>query len=217
MTSKLTKKDYEDAVEAVLDPARKKRKFRETVELQIGLKDYDPKKDKRFSGAIRLPNICKDTYKICIIGDAAHIDEAKALKLDYIDVDGVTKFNKDKKLIKRWAKKYDLLLATDAIAKKLPKIMGPTLNKIGMFPSVITHKDPLKDKIQEIKTTVKFQLKKVLCIHVPVGHGDLTKDEMRTNLTLSVNFLISLLKKQWNNVKSLTVKTTMGKPYRLYG
>jgi len=181
------------------------------------LKDYDPKKDKRFSGAIRLPSICKDTYKICIIGDAAHIDEAKALKLDYIDVDGVTKFNKDKKIIKKWAKKYDLLLATDAIAKKLPKIMGPTLNKIGMFPSVITHKEPLKDKINEIKTTVKFQLKKVLCIHVPIGHAELNKDELRTNLTISVNFLISLLKKQWNNVKSLTVKTTMGKPYRLYG
>lgn len=31
----------------------KKRKFRETVELQIALKNYDPQKDKRFSGTIR--------------------------------------------------------------------------------------------------------------------------------------------------------------------
>ena len=216
MTSKLTRKDYEDCVAAVLKP-EKARKFRETIELQIGLKDYDPKKDKRFSGAIRLPSICKDTYKICVIGDVAHIEEAQALKLDTIDTEGVTKFNKDKKLIKKWAKKYDLLLATDAIAKKLPKIMGPTLNKIGMFPSVITHKEPLKDKINEIRTTVKFQLKKVLCIHVPIGHLGLTADELRTNLTMAVNFLISLLKKQWNNVKSLTVKSTMGKPFKLYG
>jgi large subunit ribosomal protein L10Ae len=54
--------------------------------------------------------------------------------------------------------------------------MGPTLNKIGMFPQVITHKDPLKDKISELKTTVKFQLKKVLCIHVAIGHAELDKD-----------------------------------------
>jgi ribosomal protein L1 len=27
---------------------RKKRRFRETIELQIGLRDYDPDKDKRF-------------------------------------------------------------------------------------------------------------------------------------------------------------------------
>lgn len=33
---------------------RKERKFLETVELQIGMRDYDP--DKRFNGTVRLPN-----------------------------------------------------------------------------------------------------------------------------------------------------------------
>ena len=35
----------------------KKRNFLETVELQIGLKNYDPQRDKRFSGTIRLPKV----------------------------------------------------------------------------------------------------------------------------------------------------------------
>lgn len=30
-----------------------KRNFTETVELQIGLKNYDPQRDKRFAGSIR--------------------------------------------------------------------------------------------------------------------------------------------------------------------
>ena len=34
--------------------SRKQRKFLETVELQIGLRDYDP--DKRFNGNLRLPH-----------------------------------------------------------------------------------------------------------------------------------------------------------------
>lgn len=29
------------------------RRFLETVELQIGLKNYDPQKDKRFSGTVK--------------------------------------------------------------------------------------------------------------------------------------------------------------------
>ena len=33
----------------------KQRKFTETIELQIGLKNYDPQKDKRFSGTVKLP------------------------------------------------------------------------------------------------------------------------------------------------------------------
>lgn len=41
---------------------RKKRKFNETVELQIGLRDYDP--DKRFTGTVRLPNPIKSNLSV---------------------------------------------------------------------------------------------------------------------------------------------------------
>ena len=42
-------------MDSVLEGAKeKKRKFRETVELQIVLKNYDPQKDKRFSGTVKL-------------------------------------------------------------------------------------------------------------------------------------------------------------------
>lgn len=46
-------------VQQLLDYSQneKKRNFLETVELQIGLKNYDPQRDKRFSGTIKLPSI----------------------------------------------------------------------------------------------------------------------------------------------------------------
>ena len=34
-----------------------KKNFLETVELQIGLKNYDPQKDKRFSGTVKYVNL----------------------------------------------------------------------------------------------------------------------------------------------------------------
>jgi len=43
---------------------RKKRDFSETVDLQIGLKDYDPNKDKRFAGTVKLPNIPRPKLKV---------------------------------------------------------------------------------------------------------------------------------------------------------
>ena len=42
----------------------KRRNFVETVELQIGLKNYDPQRDKRFSGTIRLPSIPRPNMAI---------------------------------------------------------------------------------------------------------------------------------------------------------
>lgn len=44
---------YECVNELLKASADKKRKFLESVELQIGLKNYDPQKDKRFSGTVK--------------------------------------------------------------------------------------------------------------------------------------------------------------------
>ena len=87
----------------------KKRNFVETIELQIGLKNYDPQRDKRFSGTVkyalfsiiilyhswsdfhRLPNVPRPRMSICIIADAADIDRAKQIELEYMSVDDLKK------------------------------------------------------------------------------------------------------------------------------
>ena len=43
---------------------KKKRRFLEPVELQIGLKQYDPQKDKRFAGAVKLPYVARPRYEL---------------------------------------------------------------------------------------------------------------------------------------------------------
>lgn len=50
----MTKETLMECVQALIQASEeKKRKFVETVELQIGLKNYDPQKDKRFSGTVK--------------------------------------------------------------------------------------------------------------------------------------------------------------------
>ena len=68
----------------------------------------------------------------------------------------------------------------------------------------------------EVKSTIKFQLKKVLCMGVAVGHVDMTQEQLVANVMLAINYLVSLLKKGWQNVGSLTIKATMSPPKRLY-
>jgi large subunit ribosomal protein L10Ae len=54
MSSKISRETLNEAVTELLKISTEKpRKFRETVELQIALKNYDPQKDKRFSGTVR--------------------------------------------------------------------------------------------------------------------------------------------------------------------
>ncbi|RKP00995.1 hypothetical protein CXG81DRAFT_12526 [Caulochytrium protostelioides] len=215
--SKVSPSAVRDAIKQMKDgSAAKPRNFLETVELQIGLKNYDPQRDKRFSGTIKLPSIPRPHLKLCILADAQDADRAKVIGLESMSVDDLKKLNKNKKLIKKLAKKYDAFLASEALIKQIPRLLGPGLSKAGKFPTPVSHADNLEDKVNEIKATIKFQLKKVLCLGVAVGHIKMTEDELTTNLMLAINFLISLLKKNWQNVKSLYVKTAMGKPVRLF-
>jgi len=188
----------------------------ETVELQIGLKNYDPSRDKRFAGSVTVPYRTKPKLKVMIIGDQQHVDECAALNFECIDVEGLKKFKKDKKLVKKWAKQYDAMLASDSLIRQIPRLLGPQLNKMGKFPSPIGHDVPIPDRIDELSRTVKFQMKKVLCLGVAVGNVGLTQEQLQQNIALSVNTLISLLKKGWQNVRSLHLKSTTSPVQRIY-
>ncbi|ORX38566.1 putative 60s ribosomal protein L10a [Kockovaella imperatae] len=196
----------------------KKRNFIETVELQVGLKNYDPQRDKRFSGTVKLPHVPRPRMQLCILADAMDVDRAKQLdeELPFMTVEDLKKLNKNKKLVKKLAQKYDAFLASEALIKQIPRLLGPGLSKAGKFPTPVSHSEDLARKINEVKSTIKFQLKKVLCLGVAIGHVNMGEDQIVQNTMLAINFLISLLKKQWQNVASLHIKSTMGKPQRLF-
>lgn len=196
--------------------AEKKRGFLETVELQIGLKNYDPSKDKRFAGTVRLPNVTKATFKVCVLGDAQHADECAAIGVDCMTVEDLKKLNRNKKLVKKLANKYNAFMASETVIRQIPRLLGPGLNKAGKFPTLLAHGDDIQGKITDLHATVKFQLKKVLCLGVAVGNAKQTPEELLRNIQLAINYLVSLLKKNWQNVKSLYIKTSMGPPQRIY-
>merc|ERR1712183_183133 len=207
---------YEQVAEMITASKDKNRKFTESVELQIMLKNYDPQKDKRFSGTVKLPNIAKPKFTVCVLGNQAHMDEATKHNIPHMSVEDLKKLNKDKKLVKKLAKKYDAFLASDALIRQIPRLLGPGLNKAGKFPSILTHSDNLEAKVTDLKSTIKFQMKKVLCLSVAVGNVGMSEEDLVQNVHLAMNFLVSLLKKHWQNVRSLHVKSTMGPVQRLY-
>ena len=172
-----------------------------------------------------------------------------------MDVESLKKLNKNKKLVKKLAKKYHAFLASEAVIKQIPRLLGPGLNKAGKynilksfitsfyfcvcdgsidiimllclislqhygtsswqycciiilvagkFPTLVSHQESLESKVNETKATVKFQLKKVLCMGVAVGNCSMEDKQLFQNVQMSVNFLVSLLKKNWQNVSILT-------------
>ena len=105
----------------------KPRKFVETVELQIGLKNYDPQKDKRFNGTVVLPAMPRPKLKICMLGDAKHCEEATGNGIDSMDVEALKKLNKNKKLIKKFGAPPALSTVAFAWPCLCPRVAWPCL------------------------------------------------------------------------------------------
>merc|ERR1711935_717682 len=199
-----------------VDKSGKKRNFVETIEAQISLKNYDPQREKRFSGTFKLPSLPRPNLKCCVLGNAAHCEQADRISVDHMSVEDLKKLNKNKKLVKKLAKKYDFFLASDNMIKQIPRLLGPGLTKAGKFPPLLSSSDDMQEKINEMKATIKFPMKKVMCLNVSVGNVNMEKQQVVVNTQLSANFLVSLLKKGWQNIGGMYVKSTMGPAQQIF-
>ena len=184
--------------------------------MQITLKNYDPQRDKRFSGTFKLPVIPRPLSQVCILGNQKHCEKAEQIGVDKMTVDDLKKFNKNKKLIKKFAKKYDNFLASASLIKQIPRILGPGLTKAGKFPTLLDENENVQDKVDTAKATIKFQMKKVMCMSLAVANVEMSPADICLNVQLAVNFLVSLLKKNWQNIKVLYIKSSMGPPFQIF-
>lgn len=194
----------------------KKRNFVETIEIQVTLKNYDPQREKRFSGTFKLPSVPRPNLKCCMLGNAAHCEQADRIGVDHMSVEDLKKLNKNKKLVKKLAKRYDFFLASDNMIKQIPRLLGPGLTKAGKFPTLLSSSDDMQSKIDEVKSTIKFQMKKVMCLNVAIGNVSMSKQQIIVNTQLAANFLASLLKKQWQNIGQMYIKSTMGPSIQIF-
>lgn len=155
----------------------KRRKFLKTVELQISLQNYDPWMHKQSSGTVRLKSTPCPKFSVCVLGDQQQCDEVKAVDIPHVDIEALKKL-KNQKLVKKLARKHDAFLASESLIKQAPHILGPGLNKAGKFPSFLTHSENMVTKVNEVKSMIKFQMKKVLCLAVAAGQVKMTDDEL---------------------------------------
>mmetsp|Transcript_25872 Transcript_25872/g.59701 ORF Transcript_25872/g.59701 Transcript_25872/m.59701 type:complete len:220 (-) Transcript_25872:42-701(-) len=196
----------------------KPRQFRESIELQVGLRGYDRRKDKAISARVWLPHMPRPRMRVGILGNEADCEKARSLGLFCMSRDEMAAFNKNKKRIKRlFLSAAEQLLASDSLIRSIPRLLGPTLHKLGRFPAALMADDDLELRVAEMKCLVRIRQKPrgISCLGLAVGHRDMLLTELKMNCLVAINFVVSILKQYWTSVKSIHLKSTMGKAIRL--
>merc|ERR1712072_487296 len=213
--SKINQDNLKKAIDWIRNN-RKQRNFVETCDLQILLRDYNPDKEKRFNSTVVLPNQAKSRQKVCVIANVTHLEQCKKNDIPCIDMDAVKKFNKQGKPIKKWARTFDFLLVSDTINKQVAAQIGKILSSVHKLPLLLTEGEKPADKIKELTYSCRWRMKKVPWLAQGVGIDTLKDEDIRQNINKSMNFLISLLPKGWQIIKTVHIKYTMGRGQRIF-
>ena len=69
----------------------------------------------------------KKSYSV--LGDQHDLDRAKHHGIDGMSSEDLKKLNRNKKLIKKLAHRYDAFVASESLIKQVPRLLGPGLSR----------------------------------------------------------------------------------------
>lgn len=194
----------------------KERKFPESVEVVLTLKDIDPKKtDLNINETVYLPHPTQKKAKVCFIGSgdlAVRAKNAKAAAV--IDPSQLENYAGSKKEAKKLARTYDFFLADMSLMPRIGKVLGQSLGPKGKIPTPVPPNAPIEAMIQRMTTAVRVRSRGSLGVAAKVGDKFLSEADLSENILAVVQAIKKKLPGGDRNIRSIIVKTTMGKPVK---
>jgi len=212
-----------DIVQAInkLKEANKKRKFSQTYDLIITLKNFSIKKaENQLEFFVPLHFTFGKKIKTCAIVGSEMKAEAEGACDTVIVADDLDVYANKKAEIKKLADDHDYFIAQANFMGKLATVFGRILGPRGKMPNpksgcVVPPKAALKPLIERLSKTVKVSTKKVPMVQVIIGKEDQKEEEVIDNILTLYKNVVSHLPGEANNIKQVLLKLTMSKPVEI--
>ena len=204
-----------DAIKKAIDEA-KPRKFVETVEMAVNLKNVDLKRpENRIDAVVTLPHGIGKPRKVAVFAKGDTALKAKESGAFVISPEELDELAKDKRRARKIAREYDFFIAEAPLMPEIGKKLGPILGPRGKIPQPIP---PLSDPtpvIERLKKSVKIRTRDRPTFHAPVGRRDMDPEKIAENAMEILKIVENKYENASQNVKSVYVKTTMGPAVRV--
>jgi len=210
--------DLAEAIEKAKNSG-KPRNFKQSIELIINIKDIDLKRpENRIYEVIELPHGRGDKpSKICVIAGPALANEAKKIpEVDrVIERDELEALTGNKRLAKKLASEYDFFLVDPALMGLAARALGAALGGRGKRPQPIPKGVNLAELAKGLKKSVAINVRKTPQAMCLIGTEDMDSKQLAENAAVVISKIVDRLEKRFRNVRSISVKTTMGEPVKV--
>ncbi|MBU0684823.1 MAG: 50S ribosomal protein L1 [Thermoplasmatota archaeon] len=199
-----------------LQAESKQRKFLESVELAINLKDIDLTNPKnRLQEEIILPNGRGKPIRIGVFGSSEMAVKAKGLADLIIQPEEIEALASDKAKARKFARGGDFFLAEAPLMPTIGKRLGVVLGPRGKMPKPIPPGSDPKAAIEKLRSSVTVRTRDKKTFHLAIGTKDMSPEKLAENLDAVLKRLMTKLERGKNNIQSAYVKTTMGPSYKV--
>ncbi|RUM32765.1 MAG: 50S ribosomal protein L1 [Archaeoglobus sp.] len=203
-----------DAVRKAVEEA-KPRRFVETVEIAVNLKNVDMKKpENRIDTVVTLPHGTGKPRKVAVFARGDTALKAKEAGAYIISPEDIDELAKNKRKAKKIAKEYDFFIAEAPLMPDIGKKLGPILGPRGKMPLPIPPASDPTPHIERLKKSVKIRTRDKVTFHAPVGNRKMDPSKIADN-ALEVLKVVENKYESQQNIKSVYVKTTMGPAVRV--
>jgi len=207
------------AVDVVTEALSKatERKFSETVEISVNLKDLDLTVPKnRLEDEVPLPRGRGKTVKVAVFGSPELCQKMRGVADLVVAANELDDFAKDKKNVKKVVSDVDFFLAEAPLMPTIGKRLGVVLGPRGKMPRPVPPGSDPTNLVNALKRSIRIRSKGNRTFHAPVGTRDMKPEEIAQNVDAVLARIIGKLERGRTNIESVYVKTTMGPAVRLW-
>jgi large subunit ribosomal protein L1 len=195
--------------------ADKERKFKQSVEMYVILKDIDVKKGFAMNETIQLPKKLSTPTTVCIMAGGDMGLKAKSANADrVISGDEINSLAANKRQARKFINNYDFFLADTQLMTTVGKVLGQLLGPRGKMPVPVPFNAPIESFLDRYRSSIRVKVKNSLSLSCKIGDETMSDEDLAANAHAILNAIEKKLPNGDKNIRKIIIKTSMGKPIK---
>ena len=208
-----------DQLNALIKRAREttpKRKFTQSAELTLVLKDIDVKKGFSLNEIVVLPNPTKKGPSLCVLGGGDMGMRAKRAGVETVmEPDSLDRLGSNKRDARKIVRAHDFFLADASLMSSVGRSLGPFLGPKGKMPTPLPYGAPIESIASRLRSSTRIRSKNQLNMSTKIGDESLTDDQIAANASAVISAVEKKLPQGDKNLRNTIIKFTMGKAVKM--
>ncbi|MEM2785519.1 MAG: 50S ribosomal protein L1 [Candidatus Nitrosotenuis sp.] len=193
----------------------KERKFKQSVELYIILKDIDVKKGFALNDTIQLPKRLSTPTTVCVMAGGDMGLKAKSANADrVVSADEINAIAANKRQARKFINNYDFFLADTQLMTTVGKVLGQLLGPRGKMPVPVPFNAPIESFLDRFRSSIRIKVKNSLSISCKIGDESMSDADLAVNAHAVLAAVEKKLPSGDKNIRRVMIKTSMGKPIK---